>query len=121
MNVAQALAICDAQSMTSSASAKGTDLGGEADIGRELFSRAAAVLEALDVQQQHFWQAMKPHTLCGLGLLGTDLTLEALITLHSNDTNLSAIVQGVVCVQVHCAVDSRDSVHGYLTCSVACI
>lgn len=58
------------------------DLGGEADIGSQLFPRAAAVLEALHMQQQHLRQPMEPHTLCGFSLLCTDFTLEAFITLQ---------------------------------------
>lgn len=59
-----------------------THLGGKADIGCEFLPGAAAVLEALDMQQQDLGQAVQPHTLCGLSLLSTHLALEALIALH---------------------------------------
>ena len=62
----------------------GVYLDREADIVGQLLSGAAGVLEALDVQQQHLWQAVDAQPLCGLSLLTTLLALEALITLSSN-------------------------------------
>ena len=63
--------------------AAGMYLDREADIVGQLLSGAAGVLEALDVQQQHFWQAVDAQPLGGLSLLTTFLALEALITLSS--------------------------------------
>jgi len=71
----------------------------EADIVGQLLSGAAGVLEALDVQQQHLWQAVDAQPLCGLCLLTTLLALEALITLSSNLHSLCTVCLHVLYVQ----------------------
>lgn len=70
----------------------------EADIVGQLLSGAAGVLEALDVQQQHFWQAEDAQPLCGFSLLTTLLTLEALITLSSKFHSLCTGLLHILCV-----------------------
>lgn len=71
--------------------AAGVYLDREADIVGQLLSGAARVLEALDVQQQNFWQAVDAQPLCGLSLLATLLALEALITLSSKSHSLCTV------------------------------
>jgi len=70
----------------------------EADIVGQLLSGAAGVLEALDVQQQHLWQAVDAQSLCGLSLLTTLLALEALITLSSKLHSLCTVSLHTLCV-----------------------
>ena len=78
--------------------AAGVYLDREADIVGQLLSGAAGVLEALDVQQQHLWQAVDAQPLCGLSLLATLLTLEALITLSSKTHSLCTVPLHILCV-----------------------
>ena len=73
----------------------------KADIVGQLLSGAAGILEALDVQQQHFWQAVDAQPLCGLSLLTTLLALEALITLSSNLHSLWTVFLHILYVMKH--------------------
>ena len=58
-----------------------THLQREGDISGDLLAGGARVLEALDVQHQHFGQAVDPEVLCGCRPLIAVLTLECLVTL----------------------------------------
>lgn len=58
-----------------------THLQREGDICGDLLAGGARVLEALDVQHQHFGQAVDPEVLCGCRPLVAVLALERLITL----------------------------------------
>ena len=56
-------------------------LEGEGDIGQNLLPCVAAILEPLDMQQQHLGQAVQPQPLSGACSLAAHLALEGLVPL----------------------------------------
>lgn len=60
---------------------EGTHLQWERDVCGDLLAGGAGVFEALDVEQQHFGQAVNPKVLCGCRPLVAVLALKRLVTL----------------------------------------
>ena len=105
--------------------AAGVYLDRKADIVGQLLSGAAGVFEALDVQQQHLWQAVDAQPLRGLCLLITLLALEALITLSSKIHCLCTAALHILCVMyilyVLRAWHALEVLHGVSLCILSLI